>query len=76
MTQAVSVELRCVRCGGTESIDQEVSPVAGRWVLCEGCKAQGFYLVKRWSTWLVASREGGAQPCELLQHRRQLAEAR
>lgn len=65
-----------MRCAGTESVAPQASPVAGKWVLCEACKAQGFYLVKRCSTWCVASREGGAQPCEALQHRRQLAEAR
>ena len=63
-------ETRCVRCASPCSKDWPSALL--RYVLCNACKAQGFFLFQRNNKWHVASREGGSQPCETLRHRHQL----
>jgi len=58
----------CVRCG--REIEGAPPLQVSRWKLCPGCVALGLFFQRIRGEWFVVSREGGQDPCKILENRR------
>lgn len=65
-------EERCVRCD-VEKQSSAISHRGGRFRLCSGCVAMGYWLKARRGIWFVDFPEGGSVACAQLEGENKLA---